>query len=75
MKTPFEDFYAVVAADDRSQTLDRGNVQSAFNSVRSLSVRYFYTLFTVFYVLICLCKRRLFSFQRNYTHKHPMATR
>ena len=37
MKTPFEDFYAVVAADDRSQTLDRGNVESAFNSVGELS--------------------------------------
>nr|XP_047142980.1 pre-mRNA-processing factor 40 homolog B isoform X1 [Hydra vulgaris] len=34
VKTPFEEFNAVVVGDSRSETLDPGNIKAAFNSMR-----------------------------------------
>ena len=36
MKSKYEDFYTLIQADDRSATLDPGNVKMTFNNVSSL---------------------------------------
>ena len=36
LKSKYEDFYTLIQADDRSVTLDPGNVKMTFNNVSSL---------------------------------------
>ena len=38
LKSKYDDFYALIQADDRSATLDPGNVKMTFNNVSSLNM-------------------------------------